>query len=222
MNQYKKCAIYVRVSTEKQEAENQLIDLRRYAKQRGWSIFKEYVDIISGKERSRPAFDQLFQDAHKLLFDVVLFWDLSRFSRAGMKHTIDKLAELENNGISWVSFNEPYVSTENELARNVVLAVLSSIAKAEREKISDRTKAGIERARKQGKIIGRPTKKTKYRKKRTIELYKKYGSIRRVSKEMRDISYGTVYEILEEAGLVGKGTSIKNRGGFKTPPRKGK
>ena len=110
MNTNKKCAIYVRVSTEKQEAENQLIALREYAARSGWEIFKEYVDIISGKEKSRPAFDQLFRDAHKLLFDVVLFWDLSRFSRSGTLFTLQKLQELQ--GLGTVSYTHLTLPTK--------------------------------------------------------------------------------------------------------------
>ena len=78
----KKVAIYVRVSTDKQESENQLIELREYCKKSGYQIFNQYVDIISGKEDKRPDWDQLFLDAHRKKFDIVLFWDLSRFSRS--------------------------------------------------------------------------------------------------------------------------------------------
>ncbi|MDG6219593.1 MAG: recombinase family protein, partial [Candidatus Thermoplasmatota archaeon] len=75
-----KVAVYSRVSTDKQELENQLVQLRSFADKNDWVIFKEYTDVISGKENSRPSFDELFKDAHKLLFDGVLFWSLDRFS----------------------------------------------------------------------------------------------------------------------------------------------
>lgn len=195
MNQYKKCAIYVRVSTEKQEAENQLIALREYAARSGWEIFKEYVDIISGKERSRPAFDQLFQDAHKLLFDVVLFWDLSRFSRSGTLFTLQKLQELQGLGIDYISYQEQYITTLGPF-KDVLISIMATLAKLERERISERTKAGLERARKQGKKIGRP-KISKYQRKRAIELYEEVHSIRAVSKRMR-LGYGTVHKIVSE------------------------
>ena len=94
-----KIAIYVRVSTNKQEVDNQLLQLRTYCAKCGYEIFKEYVDVISGKENSRPSYDLMFQEAHKRLFDLVLFWDLSRFSRAGTLFTLQKLKELENLGI---------------------------------------------------------------------------------------------------------------------------
>ncbi len=76
----------------------------KYCNKSNHEIFKEYVDIISGKETSRPAYDSMFIDAHKKLFDLLLFWDLSRFSRAGTLFTLQKLKELENLGIDWESY----------------------------------------------------------------------------------------------------------------------
>ena len=154
-----KVAIYIRVSTDKQEGENQKRDLLEYTKRSGWELYNIYEDTISGKKQSRPAFDALFKDAHRKLFDVVLFWDLSRFSRAGTLHILQKFKELENLNIAWHSYTEPYLNTTDELTRTIVLAVLSSIAKAERVKISERTKAGLRRARAQGKRLGRPPRR---------------------------------------------------------------
>lgn len=149
-----KVAIYCRVSTDKQEITNQLIQLRAYCQKANYDIFKEYSDIITGKETSRPAYDVMFQDAHKRLFDIVLFWDLSRFSRAGTLHTLQKLKELENLGINWESYQEPYLKSVGQF-KDVVLSVLSTLAKIEREKISERTKAGLARARIKGSAIGK-------------------------------------------------------------------
>jgi len=166
-----KTAIYVRVSTDKQEAQNQLIQLKEYVKKENWEIYKEYIDIISGKETSRPEFDRLFLDAHKKLFDIVLFWDLSRFSRAGTLFTLQKLQELKNSGINWVSYQEPYIRSIGQFS-DVIVSLLSTIAKIEREKISQRTKAGLERLKAQGKKLGRPKGK-KDKKKRVRRYYKK-------------------------------------------------
>jgi len=165
-----KVAIYCRVSTDKQEAENQLIQLREFTKKNDWEIFKEYVDIISGKETSRPEFDLLFQDAHKKLFDMVLFWDLSRFSRAGTLFTLQKLQELKNSGIDWASYQEPYIRSIGQFS-DVIVSLLSTIAKIEREKISQRTKAGLERLKAQGKKLGRPKGK-RDRKQRRRRFFK--------------------------------------------------
>jgi|TARA_Y100000310_G_C20631368_1_gene788820 DNA invertase Pin-like site-specific DNA recombinase len=137
-----KVVIYVRVSTNKQEVNNQLIQLKDYCVKNNYEIFNEYIDIISGKETSRPSYDRMFQDAHKRLFDLVLFWDISRFSRAGTLFTLQKLKELENLGIDWESYQEPYFKSVGQF-KDVVLSIISTVAKIEREKISERTKAGM-------------------------------------------------------------------------------
>jgi len=171
-----KVAIYCRVSTNKQEADNQLIQLRNYCKKSDYEIFKEYIDVISGKETSRPSYDLMFQDAHKKLFNLVLFWDLSRFSRAGTLFTLQKLKELENLGIDWESYQEPYFKSVGQF-KDVVLSIISTVAKIEREKISERTKAGLERAKRKGKFAGRPkgSKDSKPRKKAGYFNRKKRG-----------------------------------------------
>jgi len=143
-------AIYARVSTDKQELNNQLEQLRGYASKSGYGIYKEYTDIISGKENSRPSYDEMFNDAHKKLFELVLFWDLSRFSRAGTLYTLQKLKELENLGIDWESYQEPYFKSVGQF-KDVVLSIIATVAKVEREKISERTKAGLKNAVNVGK-----------------------------------------------------------------------
>ncbi len=161
-------AIYSRISTEKQEAENQLLQLRDYCKKSDYKIYKEYVDVISGKEDKRPGFDKLFNDAHKKKFNLVLFWDISRFSRSGTLFTLQKLQELDNLGIKWHSYSDPYFSSLGDF-KDVVLSIMATLAKIERKKISDRTKAGLARAKVYGRFPGRPKKDPK--------LYNHYCSI---------------------------------------------
>jgi DNA invertase Pin-like site-specific DNA recombinase len=150
-----KVAVYVRVSTDKQELENQLLQLREYAKKSNWEIYKEYTETISGKENSRPQFDAMFKDAHKKLFQVVLFWAMDRFSRSGTLFTLQKLKELNNLGIAWHSYQDQYFSSVDETWRDVLISIMSTLAKMEREKISQRTKAGLERVKAKGKKLGR-------------------------------------------------------------------
>ena len=158
----KKVAIYARVSTTKQEAENQLIQLRDYASKQEWFVYYEFVDIIAGKEDSRPSWDELFRQAHMSLFDVVLFWSLDRFSRSGTLYTLQKLKELENCRIEWVSYTEQYVRSIGQF-KDVVISIFATVAKLERKKISDRTKAGLARA----KNVGKRGKDKKPRKRRS-------------------------------------------------------
>jgi len=145
-----KAAIYVRVSTDKQEASNQLEALRAYCSKSNYEIYKEYVDVISGKENSRPSYDLMFSEAHKKAFDLVLFWDLSRFSRAGTLYTLQKLKELQNLGIEWESYQERYFRATGEF-KDVLISIMATLAKIEREKISERTKAGLRNAKNVGK-----------------------------------------------------------------------
>ena len=169
-------AVYVRVSTDMQELDNQLIALRSFAKAKGYEVYQEYYDIISGKETIRDGYDKMFIDAHKRLFEGLIFWDLSRFSRAGTLHTLQKLKELENCGVFWVSYQEPYLSSVGDF-KDVVLSVLSTLAKIEREKISERTKAGLLRRKLQGGGIGKRGSDKKPRSnKGYLERWRKGGS----------------------------------------------
>jgi DNA invertase Pin-like site-specific DNA recombinase len=161
-------AIYARVSTKdkkqngngkKQDPESQLRELRAWCDKAGHTIVHEYIDRESGRKdaQGRKQFARLFEDAHKRTFDCALFWALDRFTREGMVPTIMHLQRLASYGVGFHSYTEPHLATDNELVRNILLALLASLAKVESQKIGERTRAGIARARAQGKRIGRPT-----------------------------------------------------------------
>ena len=153
-------AIYARVSTSDkgQDPENQLRELRAWCVNSGHTIAQEYVEHETGGKGAdkRKQFAALFEDAAKRKFDLVLFWALDRFSREGMAQTIGHLQRLTSYGVTFHSYTEPHLATDNELVRNILLALLSSLAKVEAQKISDRTKAGMARAKAKGIKIGRP------------------------------------------------------------------
>jgi DNA invertase Pin-like site-specific DNA recombinase len=153
-------AIYARVSTDDkgQDPENQLRQLRQWCANAGHTIVHEYVDHESGWKnvKGRKEFARLFEDAHKRKFDCVLFCALDRFTREGMIPTIGYLQRLAGYGVSFHSYTEPHLATDNELVGNILLAVMSSLAKVEAQRISERTRAGMARAKAQGKHIGRP------------------------------------------------------------------
>jgi DNA invertase Pin-like site-specific DNA recombinase len=159
-------AIYARVSTKKQkdqdrkdqDPENQLRELRAWCDKAGHTIAHEYIDRESGRKdaKDHKQFAKLFEDAHKRKFDCVLFWALDRFTREGMIPTIAYLQRLASHGVSFHSYTEAHLSTDNELVGNILLAVMSSLAKVESQKIGERTRAGMARVRAQGKHIGRP------------------------------------------------------------------
>ena len=160
-------AIYARVSTDDkgQDPENQLRQLRQWCATAGHEIAHEYIDRESGRKgaKDRKQFAALFEDAHKRKFDCVLFWALDRFTREGMVPTIMHLQRLASYGVGFHSYTEPHLATDNELVRNILLALLASLAKVEAQKISERTRAGMARARAQGKRIGRPAISRKIR-----------------------------------------------------------
>jgi len=154
-------AIYARVSTEDkgQDPENQLRDLRAWCADSGHDLVGEYVDRVSGRKgvAVRKQFAALFEDASKRKFDCVLFWALDRFSREGMVPTIQHLERLNSYGVTFHSYTEPNLCSDNEMVRGILLAMLATMAKQEAKRLSERVRAGIERARKEGKRLGRPT-----------------------------------------------------------------
>ena len=160
-------AIYARVSTEDrgQDPENQLAQLRAWCASAGHKIAAEYVDHASGAkgEAKRPRFAAMLDDAHRRQFDVVLCWALDRLSREGMVATVGYLQRLAAAGVAFHSYSEPALCSENEMVRDIVLAVMSSLAKVERARISERTKAGLARTRAAGGRLGRPTLADKVR-----------------------------------------------------------
>jgi len=152
-----KVAIYARVSTKDkgQSTDNQLPDLRRYAQVHGWDIYKEYAEEESGSTANRTEFKKLFADAHQRKFDLVLFWSLDRFSREGALPTLQHLNLLESYGVGYKSYTEQYLDSTG-IFKDAVISILAIVAKQERVRLSERTRAGIERARGKGTKLGKP------------------------------------------------------------------
>ena len=149
-----KAAIYARVSTADQTCENQLLELRRYIEARGWTAAVEYVDSgISGTKDRRPALDQLVADAKRRKFDVLVCWRLDRLGR-NLRHLVTLLEELQSIGVTFVSLGEGIDCTTP--AGKLQLHILAALAEFERGRIRERVMAGLQRARTQGKALGRP------------------------------------------------------------------
>jgi DNA invertase Pin-like site-specific DNA recombinase len=150
----KRIAIYARVSTTDQSTDSQLLDLRKYVSERGWTSFKEYTDNgISGTTDSRPALNELMDDARKRKFDMVLVWRFDRFARS-TRHLINGLEEFKNLGIDFVSYQEN-IDTSSPLG-SAIFTIISAVAQLERDIIAERVKAGLRRAVANGKKLGRP------------------------------------------------------------------
>jgi DNA invertase Pin-like site-specific DNA recombinase len=149
----KRAVLYLRVSTPDQTTANQAHDLRQMAAQRGYEIIQEYLDHgISGTRARRPGLDQMMADARHGRFDLVMTWACDRVARS-TKHFLETLDELNRLGIEFLSFREN-LDTGGPLGRAVVV-IISAIAELERSLIVERVKAGMRRARIEGRQIGR-------------------------------------------------------------------
>jgi DNA invertase Pin-like site-specific DNA recombinase len=150
-----KIAIYTRVSTDRQDNGNQLDQLREFASKQGWTIAAEYGDIVSGSGRlKRPQFEKMMLAASQRRFDGLLFWKLDRFSREGVRKTLRYLELLDSYGVAWRSFMEPFFDSCG-IMRDVVITIMATLAEQERISVSERTRAGLQRALKKGQVLGR-------------------------------------------------------------------
>lgn len=146
-------AIYCRVSKEEQNPENQIIELENYAKEKGFKIFNCYIDKISGVKDSRPALNHLMIDARNKCFDAVIVWKLDRLGRS-LQHLIFMIQEWENLGIQFICKTQNIDTTSP--SGKLIFHIFGAIAEFERQLIRERINLGLNRARKQGKHIGRP------------------------------------------------------------------
>jgi DNA invertase Pin-like site-specific DNA recombinase len=161
-----KVALYCRVSTEEQDPANQLRELGAWAEREGYQVVREYVDIASGARR-RERLDDLFDDAGRHKFDIVAIWSLDRLTREGPLPTLLYIHRLNALGVKVYSHQEPYLDPRLPFYEAIV-AFLADIARWERERRSERTRAGLRRAVAQGKHLGRP-KGSRDRRKRVAQ-----------------------------------------------------
>jgi DNA invertase Pin-like site-specific DNA recombinase len=148
-----RAAVYCRVSTLDQHPETQLLDLRELAAQRGFEVVKVYTDHgISGTRVRRPGLDEMLSDARRGRFHVLLIWSCDRIARS-TRHLLEVLDELTRLQIQFVSFREA-LDTSGALGRAVTV-IIGAIAELERSLIVERVRAGMRRARLEGRHIGR-------------------------------------------------------------------
>jgi len=192
-----KVGIYARVSTKDrgQEVENQLVQLREFAEKQGWHISREYIDHETGSKSDRAAFQLMFSDASRRKFDLLLFWSLDRLSREGALETLQHLNRLTACGVGYKSYTEQYLDSCG-IFKDAVIGILAVIAKQERVRLSERTRAGIAIARSKGRQIGRP--RLKVRSADIARLMAKGLSRRAVGREL-GISEGSVRRMLTAA-----------------------
>ena len=188
----KRAALYLRVSTIDQHPETQLYDLRQMAAQRGYEIVQEYTDRISGVKARRPALDTMMRDARRSRFDAVLVWACDRIARS-TRHFLEVLDELNRLEVEFVSFREQ-IDTGGPLGRAIVV-IIGAIAELERNLIVERVRAGMRRARLEGRHIGRPSLELD---REAICRDRQHGqSLGQIAREHR-ISRTTVHRVLHE------------------------
>jgi|ERR1051326_389198 DNA invertase Pin-like site-specific DNA recombinase len=203
----KRAALYARVSTKQhgQDPETQLLPLRDLCQARGLIIIDEYIDIgISGSKASRPQLDRLMNDAKKRRFDAVYVARFDRFARS-VKHLVTALEEFHALGVDFISLNES-IDTSTPMGK-MVFTILGAVAELERSLIRERVQAGVDRARRQGKCLGRP--KRVVDRERVLKLYAEHRSLRKVS-QLAGVGKNKVASIVSSVNWVSQKPSIES------------
>jgi len=149
-----KVIIYCRTSTTDQNPENQKIELEHYAKAMNYDY--KIVEEQESTRKTRPLKNQIFQEALRKKWDLILVWKLDRWARS-MQELINDLELLRQNNVQFRTLKENLILDDNP-TNKLMINILSAFAQFERDIIRERTIAGLERARKQGKKLGRPRK----------------------------------------------------------------
>jgi DNA invertase Pin-like site-specific DNA recombinase len=195
-----KTAIYARVSTKdgRQDTENQLRQLRAFAETQGWTVVHEYVDRASGKRGDRDQFQKMFAAASRREFDILLFWSLDRLSREGTVETLNHLQRLTSYGVNYRSYSEQYLDSTG-IFKEAVIGILAAVAKQERVRLSERTIAGLERAKAQGRVGGRPKAEDDHKLVAKIRHLHREGESLRGIAAKAEVAVNTVRKILAAA-----------------------
>jgi DNA invertase Pin-like site-specific DNA recombinase len=202
-NEQKPCAgrtrvaVYARVSSNDQTAENQLRALREHGERAGWEIVNEFTDhAVSGTRERRPGLDALMADARRRKFDLIAVAALDRLGR-NLRHLVTLLDELQHLGIGLVSLREALDLT-SPIGR-AMFALVGVLAEVERAWIIERTHAGLRRARAQGKRLGRPRVITDAGKLRQLLAN---GSSHRAAARAFRVSEGTIRRAVQDDSAV--------------------
>jgi DNA invertase Pin-like site-specific DNA recombinase len=199
----KKAAIYVRVSTPDQHVESQLYDLRELAAQRGLEVVQEYQDCgISGLRARRRGLDALMADARKRKFSVILVAAFDRVARS-VRHFLQIIDELESLGVVFISRREQ-VDTSGMMGR-LFLTLIASIAELESDLIRERVRAGMRRARLEGRQIGRA--RLDVNRKQVVQDRRTGMSLTQVASK-HSISRASVCRLMNEANRVVIGAAV--------------
>lgn len=187
-------ALYARVSTDDQTTTNQLRELRAVARRMGWKLDGEYVDHgISGAKgrEKRPAFDKLLTAAARREFDIVMAWSVDRLGRS-LQHLVGFLGEIHAKGID-LYLHQQGIDTTTP-AGKALFQMCGVFAEFERAMIQDRIRAGLKRARAQGKRLGHEPIPREVAAK--IRVLRAKGLSMRAIADKAGVSLGTVHGVL--------------------------
>ena len=176
----KRAALYLRVSTGDQTCDNQRPALERIARARGAEIVDVFEEQASAA-RARPKLQALMRAAHRGDFDILVIWALDRLGRS-MVGNLQAVLELDRRGVQVVSANEPWLDTGGPV-RSLLIAIFGWVAEQERHRIIERTKAGLERVKRQGVRLGRPERRIDLGRARALR--DRGATLREVAKELR-------------------------------------
>ena len=147
----------MRVSDSTSTTDNQRPAIEALCRDRGYDIVRWYNETVSGAAKRRPVFEQMLADARSRKFDVLVVWSVDRFSRGGAGSCFAALGQIDAAGVEFISVRENYLDTSGPF-RDVLLAFAATVARMERDRLIERTRAGLARARAQGRVGGRPRK----------------------------------------------------------------
>lgn len=202
---YKKPVVaYLRVSTGKQDLESQWMTIEAWAKSKEVTIDERIIEEepVSGKEDNRPKFQELWRRVKKRKIGTIVVAELSRLSRR-MRTLVDFLYDCFENDVAVVSIREGWLeeAMKNEVVRPIIIAVFSTLYELERRMISERTKAGMARAKLEGKHIGHPFKLSDREVKELARLYREGVPVKRIAERL-GVSRTTVYRYLKRLGIL--------------------
>ena len=149
-----KACLYLRVSTTDQNPENQLPALQRIAESRGYEVVRVIEERVSGAKRKRDGLTQLLEGAHRGEFGVVLCWAIDRLGRS-MAGVVTTIQTLDASKCQILSHQEPWLDTQGPV-RELLISIFAWVAQMERQKLIERTAAGLATARSKGIRLGRP------------------------------------------------------------------
>lgn len=191
-----KVCIYCRVSTDKQELEQQIAACKRFCDYRGFEVGAVYSEIVSGAKAKRPQYLKMVQDLRNYKYDGVVVFRLDRLGR-NSREILFLVDELANKGIDLFSVHEN-LDTTTAIGR-AMRDILIILAQLERDQIADATRQRLAALKAQGKKLGRPKAASEGQVKKILQLANGGKSPHQIAKQVR-LSYGTVWNIVKKGG----------------------